>query len=508
MAIERALISVSDKTGIVEFAKFLQEKNVEIISTGGTANVLRGNGIDTIDISDITNFPEMLDGRVKTLHPAIHAGLLYVRGDDNHEKTVEEHKIGKIDLVIVNLYPFEMAVKNDLSKEEIIENIDIGGPSMLRSASKNFKSVTVVTEIEDYELIKEQIEKNSDTTLETRTMLANKVFNKTANYDFMIAKFFSENFEYNNEIQKYSSSKNLRYGENPHQKAFFSINNKKIPSVINGKKLQGKEFGYCNILDADAALNIVLDFPETPMATIIKHTNPCGSAIGKNIEEAFSKSLEADKISAFGGIVALNREVSGELAKQISEIFFEIIIAPKFSEEARKILKKKKNLRLVEIENMYNEVANFEIKSINGGLLVQDKDNKEIKKEDLDIKTGKIEKNEINDILFAWKICKHVKSNAIVLVKDGATVGVGAGQMSRVESTKIALSKAGNNANGAIAASDAFFPFSDGVETLIKGGIKTIIQPGGSKIGDKEVLEVAKKHEITMIFTGARSFKH
>jgi phosphoribosylaminoimidazolecarboxamide formyltransferase/IMP cyclohydrolase len=511
MKISRALLSVSDKTGIVEFAQFLHAKNIEIISTGGTAAAIRKKDIPVKDISEITNFPEMLDGRVKTLHPAIHGGLLYVRGNDDHEKTVTEHEIGAIDLVVVNLYPFEETVAKGAADEVVIENIDIGGPSMLRSAAKNFAAVTVVSDPADLEIVREQIEKNGGTDLETRRRLSGKVYERTAKYDAAIAKYFNPDITPSNPPQSPlvmgEAMMDLKYGENPHQTATLYRGSKTVtPSVVEAEVLQGKQMGYCNILDADAALNCVLEFTD-PAAVIIKHATPCGVAVAKNIKEAFTKAFQADSTSAFGGIVAFNREVTGEVAEEMSKIFFEVIIAPKFSEEAKKIFAKKPNLRLLATEKMNGLAPQTEIKSVSGGFLKQDKDVSVISSSDLKHAVGEPTNQEISDMLFAWKVVKHVKSNAIVLVKNGVTVGIGGGQTSRVGSSAIAVHQAGEKAKGAVAASDAFFPFSDGVEQLAEAGISAIIQPGGSK-GDEAVFAAAKEAGVKMSLTGMRVFKH
>lgn len=503
LKISRALLSVSDKTGIVEFAQFLHSKNIELVSTGGTARVIRNADIPVKDISEITNFPEMLDGRVKTLHPAIHGGLLYVRGNDDHEKTVTEHEIGAIDLVVVNLYPFEQTVARGAADAEVIENIDIGGPSMLRSAAKNFAAVTVVSDPADLEIVKEQIEKNGGTDLETRRKLSGKVYARTAQYDAAIAAYFNPDLAPSFKTKMMD----LKYGENPHQKASLYRGAKTVsPSVVEAEILQGKQMGYCNILDADAALNCVLEFTD-PAAVIIKHATPCGVAVAENVEDAFTKAFAADSTSAFGGIVAFNREVSGAVAEEMSKIFFEVIIAPKFSDEAKDIFAKKPNLRLLETGEMNGVPAQVEIKSVSGGFLKQDKDNSVIAAEDLKHVVGEPTEQEMADMIFAWKVVKHVKSNAIVLVKDGVTLGIGGGQTSRVGSSAIAVKQAGEKTKGAVAASDAFFPFADGVEQLAEAGISAIIQPGGSK-GDETVFAAAKEANVKMSLTGMRVFKH
>ena len=505
--ISRALLSVSDKTGIVEFARFLADKKIEILSTGGTAKELRAANIPVRDVSDFTGFPEIFDGRVKTLHPKIHGGLLYRRDEKKHVQMAEEQGIQPIDLVVVNLYPFEQTVtRAGISDSEAIEQIDIGGPSMLRSAAKNHASVTVLTDPDDYALVQAEMEKAGDTTAATRRLLAAKVFARTAEYDAAIARYFDPNF------WSISGRKiqDLRYGENPHQTAaFYRSPHPASPSIATAQQLQGKELSFNNILDANAALSIVSEFdPKAPVATIIKHLNPCGTAFGKTPEEAFQKAYQADSLAAFGGIVALNQEVSAELAEKMSAVFFEIIVAPGFSKEAQKILSKKENLRLLEVGKIRLAAKETDVRSVLGGYLVQDLDTKALFSDDLKVVTKKAPNStQTEDLLFAWKVCRHVKSNAIVLAKGGVTVGVGAGQMSRVDSVEIALKKAGEKADGAVCASDAFFPFADSIELLAKAGVTAIIQPGGSK-KDQEVIDACDKLGIAMIFTGTRAFRH
>lgn len=503
MKITRALLSVSDKTGIVDFAEFLHKRGIELISTGGTAKAIREKNIPVKDISEITEFPEMLDGRVKTLHPKIHGGLLFVRGNDAHEKTVTEHEIGAIDLVVVNLYPFAKTVARGAGEEECIENIDIGGPSMLRSAAKNFAAVTVVVDPADLEIIKSEMTESGGTKFETRKRLAGKVFAETAQYDAAIAHFF------NPEFSAFFPRKiaNLRYGENPHQEAMlFGTAHPMGASIATATKIQGKELGYCNILDADAALALALEFKE-PVAVIIKHATPCGVALAQNAFDAYTKALAADSISAFGGIVAVNREIDERLATKMNEHFLEVVIAPSISAEARKVFAQKENLRVLEIPDWSIPKGEMEIRSILDGVLMQNRDDKMMEKGDLEYAVGTFEESEITDALFAWKVVKHVKSNAIVIVKNGVTVGIGGGQTSRVRSSEIAVKSAGELARGAVAASDAFFPFPDGVEFLASAGVTAIIQPGGSK-KDADVFETAKKLGIKMALTGTRAFRH
>lgn len=501
--ITRALVSVSDKTGIVDFCAFLHTKGVELLSTGGTAKTLRENNIPVQDVSEYTGFPEMLDGRVKTLHPKIHGGLLHLRNNPEHQKTIEEHGIGNIDLVVVNLYPFAKVLERGGEEHELIENIDIGGPSMLRSAAKNFQSVTVITDPADYQRVKDEIEKNGDTTLETRKRLMGKVFSTTAQYDAMIAHQFSKFYAIDG-MEMYP----LRYGENPHQNAQFYSIPEDGASLTTAKVLQGKELSYNNLLDADAALRGVLAFGKNPACVIVKHLSPCGIAKGETGYEAYTKALEADSISAFGGVVAINTPVTLEMAEKMNEHFLEIIVAPSFDEDAKKIFTQKPNLRLLEISDFRLPQNHKDVRSVLGGFLVQDLDASEISQESISVVTQKVpSEQELKDLLFAWNGVKTVKSNAIVLVKNGASVGIGGGLTSRVDASELAVKKAGEKAIGAVAASDAFFPFPDAVEALAEAGITAIIQPGGSK-NDSLVIEKCNEKGIAMIFTGTRVFRH
>lgn len=503
MKITRALISVSDKTGIVEFAGFLQSQNIEIISTGGTARIIRQAGIDVKDIAEVTRFPEMLDGRVKTLHPAIHGGILFIRGNDDHEKTIEEHQIGPIDLVVVNLYPFEETVANGATEEEVIENIDIGGPSMLRSAAKNFASVTVITDPHDLNVVRAEIEKTGKTSFRTRKYLAGKVFEKTARYDTVIAHYFNPDFF----SQFTYRGEDLKYGENPHQTAQFVRSAiPVVPSVGYAKKIQGKQLGYCNYLDADGAFNLILEFQE-PAAAIIKHNTPCGVATGATVLDAFQKALAADPVSAFGGIIAINRPVDKVLSEAIVKTFFEVVIAPKFLPESLPVFAEKPNLRLLETGIMKKTLSQKDMRSISGGFLLQDHDDAEITEKTLQNAVGKLDKIETADAIFAWKVVKHMKSNAIAIVKNGQTLGLGCGQTSRVDSAKIAIASAGKSAKGAVAASDAFFPFPDGVDVLAAAGVSVIVQPGGS-VKDADVFAAAEAQGVKMALTGMRAFRH
>lgn len=509
---KRALVSVSDKTNLVSFVQNLVELGYDIISTGGTKKTLEEAGINVIAIDEVTGFPEILEGRVKTLHPMVHGGLLAKRDDIHHQEQVAQNNIEYIDLVCVNLYPFAKTIQNpEATHEDKIENIDIGGPSMLRSAAKNFNDVTVVVDANDYELIISEICEHGNTTLKTRQMLAGKVFNHTAAYDAMIANYFNEI----NEVEvpekltvTYDLKQTLRYGENPHQKAaFYQTLQKPSYSVVASEQLHGKELSYNNIADTNAALEILSEF-EGAAAVAVKHMNPCGVGLGSTIEEAYANAYEADSTSIFGGIVALNREVSKELAEELHKSFLEIVVAPSFTQDALDILKQKKNIRLLTTDMTERLQPGQKLVSVKGGLLVQDLDVVQVKKEDLECVTeAKPTEEDLEQLLFGFQVCKHVKSNAITLVKNNMTVGVGAGQMNRVGSAKIALEQAGALADGAYLASDAFFPMPDTVELAAKYGVKAIIQPGGS-IKDQDSIDACNKHGIAMVFTKVRHFKH
>lgn len=509
---KRALVSVSNKEGLVPFVTGLREAGYEIISTGGTRKALEDAGIETISISDVTGFPEIMDGRVKTLHPNVHGALLCVRDNPAHVKAIRDLGIEDIDLVCVNLYPFKETVqKEGVSHEEIIENIDIGGPSMLRSASKNYRYIPVVCDPADYEAVLNEIRNQGETTLETREKLAAKVFRHTARYDAMIADYLTrkcnEQFPESMTIT-FDKVQDLRYGENPHQSAAFYKGMNPQYSLANARQLHGKELSYNNIQDGNAAIEVLKDFEGTPAAVGLKHMNPCGVGIGSTINEAWDKAYDADPVSIFGGIVALNEPVDKELAEKLSEIFLEIIIAPSFDEEALEILTRKKNIRLMELDTSLGVNNTLKYTNVNDGLLVQDMDLKHTGAEDLTCVTSrKPTEEEIRQLLFGWNIVKHVKSNAIVLVKDDQTVGVGAGQMNRVGAAKIAIEQAGEKAAGSVLASDAFFPMPDTVEAAAAAGITAIIQPGGS-IKDQASIDECNKHGIAMVFTGVRHFKH
>ena len=504
---KRALISVSDKTNIVEFAKGLEKHGFEVISTGGTYTHLKNNGVSCISIEDVTHFPEILEGRVKTLHPKIHGGLLSKRGNELHNKHVAENNIEYIDLVCVNLYPFEATVKKEgVSEEEIIENIDIGGPSMIRSAAKNFNDVAVVTDINDYEKVLEELEKGG-ITYETRRALAIKVFNTTASYDAAIANYFNkkDNLVPERLTLSYKLQDSLRYGENPHQKAYHYVqDNNESYALQNAVQLHGKEMSYNNIQDASAALDILSEFDETTCVAV-KHMNPCGVATGNSVFEAYSRAYEADPVSIFGGIVAVNGKVDKKTAEKMHSIFLEIILATDYDEEALEILTKKKNLRIYKLSEKNNNHEQ-QIKSVRGGILVQDFNDK-LADEYEGVTEKKVDESQQRDIEFGLKVVKHVKSNAIVVVKDGQTLGIGAGQMNRVGSCKIALEQAGEKARGAVLASDAFFPMRDSADIAADYGIAAIVQPGGS-IRDQESIDACNEKGVAMVFSKIRHFKH
>ena len=517
--IKKAIISVSDKVGIVNLAKNLTEFDVEILSTGGTAKKLRDGGIKVTDISDYTKSKEILNGRVKTLHPKVHGGLLAIRDDENHMSQMNENDIEAIDMVIVNLYPFEEVIKKeDVEFSEAIENIDIGGPTMLRSAAKNYKYVTIVTNPEDYKLISKELKKNKGSiSPETNYKLAVKAFSYVARYDAAISNFLSSINEDGSRTKLPSSftlhlEKNmgLRYGENPHQDgAFYVETDISEPCISNALQLQGKELSLNNIYDTNSAYELVKEFKNTA-CVIVKHNNPCGVAESETTLDAFLKAKECDPISAFGGIIALNTELDEATASEIANMFVEVIIAPSYSDKALDIIGTKKNVRVLQTPEIKNISLNgYDIKKVVGGALIQDRD---ITSDDdfVDFKVPtkrQPTEQEINDMKFAWKVCKHVKSNAIIYVKDGQTVGIGAGQMSRVDSVQIAKMKAQIPTEGAVLASDAFFPFRDAIDEAAKAGIKAIVQPGGS-IRDEEVVAAADEHGMAMIMTGVRHFKH
>ena len=508
----RALISVSDKTGVVEFAQQLRSLGWEIIATGGTMKLLRDSNVEVINISDVTGFPEICDGRVKTLHPKVHGGLLARRDDESHLQALKDNGIEFIDMVCVNLYPFRQTIaKPDVTMEDAIENIDIGGPSMLRSAAKNYKDVTVVCDPADYATIIEEIKEGGNTTAGTRLQLSAKAYTHTAEYDSMIATYMRKAAGLNEKLfLEFDLVQGLRYGENPHQQAkFYGSADSGSYSLTNARQLNGKELSYNNIQDANAALCIVREFDE-PFCVGLKHMNPCGAAIGTDVVDAWTKAYEADKVSIFGGIVAVNREVTREAAELMKPVFLEIIMAPSFSEGALEVLCTKKNLRLLQVDMTKDERVVNQYVSVNGGLLVQDLDKSttEVTAE-MCVTETKPTAGQVIDLNFGWRIVKHVKSNAIVVVKEGKTVGVGAGQMNRVGSAEIALKQAAaaGYTEGLVLASDGFFPFDDTVTLASQYGVTAIVQPGGS-VRDEESVKKANEYGITMLCTGMRHFKH
>ena len=527
----RALISVSDKRGVVEFAKALSDMGVEIVSTGGTAKLLRESGIPVKEISELTGFPEIMEGRVKTLHPKVHGGILADRNKDEHIKAMEELQIEPIDMVVVNLYPFKETVKRGADLDEIIENIDIGGPTMVRAAAKNFKHVAIVTDPADYDKVVKELKEKGEISLKTRFYLARKAFNLTAHYDALISEFLYSIDETGKKVEcrelpnpltiTFEKVQDLRYGENPHQRgAFYREVFVDEPCVSLSEKVHGeKELSFNNIYDLDGALNLVLEFdPESEgvACAIIKHANPCGVALGSTPQEAYEKALKVDPLSAFGGIIAFNSKVTKEAAELITQRFFECIIAPEYEEEALEVLKTKKNLRVLTTKGLKGlerrgETSPFDYRRVVGGLLVQDRDLITVLPEKLKVVTDREPtQKEWEDLLFAFKVVKWVKSNSVVYAKDKVAVGIGVGQTSRVDSARCAIEKAqmvGIDLSGAVMASEAFFPFRDSVDEAAKVGITAIIQPGGS-IRDKEVIEAANEHNMAMVFTGVRHFRH
>ena len=559
--IKRALISVSNKKGIVEFARGLKNLNIEILSTGGTAKLLREAGIKVKDVSEITGFPECLDGRVKTLHPAVHGGILAIRNNEEHIKTLKNLNIQTIDLVVINLYPFkETILKEDVKLNEAIENIDIGGPAMLRAAAKNHNDVTVIIDPEDYDTIIEEIKNTGNTGMETRYNLALKVFEHTAHYDGLIADYLRTKAEKTdifpqNLTLTYEKIQNLRYGENPHQKAaFYKEIGKNKGALTDGEQLQGKELSFNNINDANGAIELLKEFEE-PTVVAIKHTNPCGAASGEDIRSAWQKAYESDKLSIFGGIIAANRIITDQMAKEMAEVFLEVIIAPGFTEEALEIFSKKKNLRLIKIEGLgfecgqkshmksnfnckqggdtepdfnhrqeshtksdfshkqepytesgFNHNRKLNIKKVQGGILIQEENNSLLK--ELKVVTDiSPDKDQMEDLLFALRVVKHIKSNAVVFVRNKQTLAIGPGQTSRIWALQDAIKNSSHLLKGSVLASDAFFPFRDCVDEAAKAGVSAIIQPGGS-IKDGESIRACNEHGISMVFTGMRHFKH
>lgn len=515
----RALFSVSDKTGVVEFARELQSLGWEIIATGGTMKLLQEAGLKIINISEVTGFPEICDGRVKTLHPKVHGGLLGRRDLQSHIDQLKENGIEFIDMVCVNLYPFKQTIaKPDVTMEDAIENIDIGGPSMLRSAAKNWSAVTVVCNPDNYPLVINEIKENGNTTKETRLRLSAEAYTHTAEYDMMIATYMRKAAGLNEKLfLEYDLKQSLRYGENPHQSAKFYASAERVPySLATAEQLNGKELSYNNIQDANAALNIVREF-DAPFCVGLKHMNPCGAAIGTDVVDAWKRAYEADKVSIFGGIVATNREINEEAAQLMKPIFLEIIMAPSFTPEALEVLRTKKNLRLLKVDMSKSDKTQMQYVSMNGGLLAQEQDlvTKTVE-EGMCVTVARPTKEQLIDLDFAWRIVKHVKSNAIVVVKDGATLGVGAGQMNRVGSAHIALEQAAAalkeggkdiQKEGVVLGSDGFFPFDDTVSLAAGFGVKAIVQPGGS-VRDEDSVKKADECGITMLMTGMRHFKH
>jgi phosphoribosylaminoimidazolecarboxamide formyltransferase/IMP cyclohydrolase len=513
--VRRAILSVTDKTGVADFARALDKLGVELVSTGGTAKLLRDSGIRVMDIAELTGFPEMLDGRVKTLHPKVHGGILHIRDNAKHREAVSEHQIPAIDMVVVNLYAFEKtAARAGVTFEEIIENIDIGGPSMLRSAAKNFQDVAVVTAPADYDQIVQELKRSGGLSLATRWELAKKAFATTAAYDTAISAAL-ENIHVHGELRAEKTSfpsvlrlsfdklADLRYGENPHQKAaVYSDGSQR--GIANARQLQGKELSYNNLVDLDAAWDLCREFDE-PMCAIIKHTNPCGAATGSDVVTAYRRALEADPVSAFGGVIGINREIDEAAAEEIAKLFVEAIAAPAYSRGALERFAAKKNLRLLEVKPADPKTV---LKQVSGGMLLQDADIRPLAPSDLKVVSKRAPSNdEMAALLFAWKICKHVKSNAIVYARNGQTLSVGAGQMSRVDSCKLGAIKAVLPLKDSVAASDAFFPFPDGVEEIARAGSTAVIQPGGS-VRDNDVIGAADRLGLAMVFTRIRHFRH
>ena len=519
VSILRALISVSDKTGLVDLALALAARGVEIVSTGGTAAALEKAGVPVTDVATLTGFPEMMDGRLKTLHPRVHGGLLGIRADPAHQAAMIANNIKPIDLLIVNLYPFEEALKRGAAFNHMIENIDIGGPAMIRGAAKNHDDVAVIVDVADYaELLAELAENDGATRLGFRRKLAQKAYARTAAYDAAISNWLAREIGETAPAWRAFGGKlasTMRYGENPHQRAAFYVGPDSRPGVATARQLQGKELSYNNINDTDAAYELVAEFDPAASAAvaIIKHANPCGVAVGATLREAYEKALACDPVSAFGGIVAVNRTLDAAAAKRIVEIFTEVIIAPDADADALQIVATKKNLRLLLAGALPDPKApTLTVRTVAGGLLVQDRDNGGIERGALKVVTRRAPTAaELSDLEFAWRVCKHVKSNAIVYVKEGATVGVGAGQMSRVDSARIAASKSneskGAGTAGSVVASDAFFPFADGLLAAVEAGATAVIQPGGS-MRDSEVIAAADAAGVAMVFTGMRHFRH
>jgi phosphoribosylaminoimidazolecarboxamide formyltransferase/IMP cyclohydrolase len=521
-AIRRALFSVSDKTGLVDFARFLADRGVEILSTGGTAKAIRDAGIAVKDVAEHTGFPEMLDGRVKTLHPLVHGGILGIRGNAEHESAMAAHGITPIDLVVVNLYPFEATVAKGAAFEDCIENIDIGGPALIRAAAKNHDAVTVVVDAADYGAVMEEMRATGGATTDTlRKRLAATAYARTGAYDAAISRWFAGQVgdTFPRRIAVGAELKQtLRYGENPHQQAAFYVTGDQRPGVATAVQVQGKELSYNNFNDTDAAFELAAEFDE-PTVAIIKHANPCGVASGSSLQEAYERALSCDPVSAYGGIIAVNRKLDAAAALEMTKIFTEVVIAPEVDDEVREIFAAKKNLRLLVTGGMPDPTSpGMTLRTLSGGYLLQNRDNGRVSLDGLKVVTKRAPTaQELQDLLFAFRVCKHVKSNAIIYVKDGATVGIGAGQMSRVDSSRIASWKAGEAAKaagwpqpktiGSAVASDAFFPFADGLLAAAEAGATAVIQPGGS-MRDAEVIAAADEKGLAMVFTGMRHFRH
>ncbi len=514
---KRAIISLSDKTGVVEFAKRLERMGYEILSTGGTAKTLTKNGVAVTNVSDVTGFPECLDGRVKTLHPMIHAGILAMRSNEEHMKQIEELGVTPIDVVAINLYPFKQTIlKENVTREDAIENIDIGGPTMLRAAAKNWQDVAVIVDPADYETVAGELEAKGEVSKDTKLKLSYKVFEHTAAYDTLISTYLRKEAgmpKFPEQLSlTYEKVSEMRYGENPHQSAAFyrEIGNQFTGTLAAAEQLNGKELSYNNINDANGALDTLKEFGDEICCVALKHANPCGVGIGKTVYEAYMRAYKADPVSIFGGIVACNRKITARTAEKMAELFLEIIIAPDYDKKALEILRQKKNLRVLRLPEIArpNTKEMFDMKKVAGGLLVQELNTEMYNEEDVKVVTEKAPTDEeLRDMLFAMKVVKHTKSNGIALAKNGATVGIGPGQTNRITALNLAIKYGGRKTRGSVMASDAFFPFGDCVEAAHKAGITAIIQPGGS-IRDQESIDACNKYGIAMVFTGKRHFKH
>ena len=505
--IKRALVSVFDKTGLVELGHSLEGLGIEILSTGGSAKTLRDSGVSVTDVSDYTKFPEIMDGRVKTINPLVEGGILGLR--DKHNKDAEDNNIKWIDLVVCNLYPFSETInRDDCDLAMALENVDIGGPTMIRSAAKNVGWVTVVVDPSDYPALAKDLSNDNSIRYETREMFSAKAFGHTAQYDVIIHNYMKGTPLSDEFSLTYEKHSEMRYGENPHQAAAaYKISGDSSNSVLNAKIHQGKKLSYNNIMDADAAFSCLKEFEETA-CVIVKHANPCGVSKGENMLEVYKQAFNADSLSAFGGIIAMNKQCDKLVAEEISKVFVEIVLAPSFTKEALEIFSTKKNLRVLEVGNIKPREKLLEVRNIVGGIIVQETDTSVIQKQDLKTVTSTSPSDlEVETMLFGWKVLKHIKSNGILIVKDNTTVGVGAGQVSRVDSVDIAMKKSGGNIRGSILCSDAFFPFRDSIDKISNSGIKAVLQPGGS-VRDDEVIEACNEHGIAMVFTGQRCFKH